>query len=538
MLPDERQGYCPWVSCCDNAHDVLSLPFPFHRFMIGITLIVLADLWPIYLAVHASGPNYYDQSRPSPMHGKPGLSSGSLSNASPARMAVSSSTSNAFRGGTPSQAPRVVPISCLNPYQNKWTIRARVTNKTSIKTWSNPRGEGRLFSIDLTDEGGEIRATAFTDQCDKFHSLIELNKVYFISRATLKAANKQFTSLKNDYEMTFNSDTTVVPCEGPEAAGLPGVSYAFTPISDLAAKNKDTLIDVLGVCSSVEEPSKIMIKSSNRETTKREVQLVDQSNASVKLTIWGEDAEAFDGSGCPVLAVKGARVSDFNGCSLSLLRSSLMVTNPQLPEAFRLRGWFDREGHAMDVLSLSNQRGGVMTGPDSWKTLAQAKLENLGHGEKADYYSVKATVLFIKKDNCLYQACTQGDCRKKVLDLGNGMYRCEKCDRENTSFVHRMILQVNIADYTDSQWVTCFQETAEIILGQTTAHIGELRNSDEQAFDDIFQNANFVSLIFRLRVKLENFHDESRIKATVVEATPIDHTVYARQLIDRIRALN
>uniref|UniRef100_UPI00358F2191 replication protein A 70 kDa DNA-binding subunit-like n=1 Tax=Myxine glutinosa TaxID=7769 RepID=UPI00358F2191 len=453
-------------------------------------------------------------------------------------MAVGSSTSNAFPVGSRSKGPRVIPISFLNPYLNKWTIRARVTNKTSIRTWSNPRGEGRLFSMDLTDEEGEIRATAFTDECDKFHSLMELNKVYFISKATLKAANKRYSSLKNDYEMTFNSVTTVVPCEGPEADGLPGVSFAFTPISDLATKNKDTIIDVLGVCSSVEELSKVMIKSSNRETTKRGIQLVDQSNTSVKLTIWGADAEAFDGSGFPVLAIKRARVSDYNGRSLSLGSSSVMVTSPQLPEAFELRGWFDLEGHAMDALSISNQRVGVMTGSHSWKTLAQAKLEKLGHGEKPDYYTVKATILFIKKDTCLYQACTQGDCRKKVLDLENGMYRCEKCNRENASFVHRMILQVNIADHTDSQWVTCFQETAEIILGQKTAHVGELWKSDGQAFNEIFENANFTSFIFRLRVKLENFHDESRIKTNAVEATPIDHATYARHLIDHIRTLH
>lgn len=35
--------------------------------------------------------------------------------------------------------------------------------------------------------------------------------------------------------------------------------------------------------------------------------------------------------------------------------------------------------------------------------------------------------------------------------------------------------QVNIADFQDNQWVTCFQESAEAILGQNTAHLGELK---------------------------------------------------------------
>jgi replication factor A1 len=69
---------------------------------------------------------------------------------------------------------RTHPIIGLTPYQNKWVIKARVTSKSAVRTWSNARGEGKLFSMDLTDESGEIRATAFKDQCDKFYDMIEV----------------------------------------------------------------------------------------------------------------------------------------------------------------------------------------------------------------------------------------------------------------------------------------------------------------------------------------------------------------------------
>ena len=35
----------------------------------------------------------------------------------------------------------------------------RVTKKSDIRTWSNARGEGKLFSLELMDESGEIRCT-------------------------------------------------------------------------------------------------------------------------------------------------------------------------------------------------------------------------------------------------------------------------------------------------------------------------------------------------------------------------------------------
>lgn len=37
--------------------------------------------------------------------------------------------------------------------------------------------------------------------------------------------------------------------------------------------------------------------------------------------------------------------------------------------------------------------------------------------------------------------------------------------------------QANIADYGDNQWVTCFQESAEAILGQNAAYLGQLKDS-------------------------------------------------------------
>lgn len=52
-------------------------------------------------------------------------------------------------------------------------------------------------------------------------------------------------------------------------------------------------------------------------------------------------AEQFDGSRQPVVAIKGARVSDFGGRSLSVLSSSTVVINPDSPEAFKLRGWYE-----------------------------------------------------------------------------------------------------------------------------------------------------------------------------------------------------
>uniref|UniRef100_A0A3B3DD92 Replication protein A subunit n=1 Tax=Oryzias melastigma TaxID=30732 RepID=A0A3B3DD92_ORYME len=410
---------------------------------------------------------------------------------------------------SPTSSPaKVFPISALNPYQSKWTIRARVTNKSNVRKWSNSRGEGKLFSFEVVDESGEIKITAFNDEVDKFFSLLEQGKVYYISKATLKAANKQFNTLKNDYEMTLHTHSSIVPCD--DTHSIPAMNCNFVPIEELENRDKDSIIDVIGICKRAEDVSRITTKT-NREVSKRAVHLVDTSGKEVIATLWGEEAEKFDGSGQPVVAIKGARLSDFGGRSLSALFSSTIMVNPDIPDAFRLRAWYDREGYAVNSQSLTETRSSNSGSRMNWKTLSEIKNENMGHGEKAEYFSCLATVVFMRKENCLYQACPSADCNKKVIDQHNGLYRCEKCNREFSNFKYRFLLSANLADFGDNQWVTCFQETAEVLLGHSAQALGQLRETDEAAFEQVFQNANFRTHIFKNRVKLETYHHHPRL---------------------------
>ena len=81
------------------------------------------------------------------------------------------------RPATGGSGPVVTPIASITPYQNKWTIKARVTSKGDVRTWNKSTGSGKLFSMDLMDESGAIRVTAFKEMCDKFYDYAEVGKV-------------------------------------------------------------------------------------------------------------------------------------------------------------------------------------------------------------------------------------------------------------------------------------------------------------------------------------------------------------------------
>ncbi|XP_047141686.1 replication protein A 70 kDa DNA-binding subunit isoform X1 [Hydra vulgaris] len=434
-----------------------------------------------------------------------------------------------------SNSKSVFPISSLTPYQNRWTIRARITNKSSIRTWSNSRGDGKLFSIDLVDESGEIRATAFNEVVDKYYDLLEIGKVYYITKGSLKTANKQYSSLKNDYEMTLNNDSLVELCN--DLCDLPTLQFNFKQIKSIEDVNKDALIDIVGIVKSSSEMQQITSKATNKQVWKRDITIVDQSGSAVQATIWGSEAEKFEEytDKNPVVAIKGAKVSDFGGRSLSILNSSIFHINPDIPEAYELRGWFDNGGINEQTTSISGQRM-EGAGGGKYKTLGQIKDEGLGMGEKPDYFNVRAFIVFYRKENCMYQACPGADCNKKVIE-DNGQFRCEKCDRTYPDFKYRMVLSANIADFSGNQWITAFQESAEAILGVSAEQIGHLKDSDVSQFDMIFSEACFKPFVFKVRAKMETYQDERKLKCSAMSAAPVNFKQECKRLLDEIKNL-
>jgi len=429
------------------------------------------------------------------------------------------------------------PINSLSPYQNKWTIRARVVNKAPVRTWNNQRGEGKLFSMDLLDESGEIRATAFNSECDKFFDMIEVNKVYFITRGAIKTANKKFSNLNNDYELTLSNETQIFPCHDFDDCQMPALKFNFVPLNQVKDVDVDGIVDVIGVCQTAGELTMLMSKTTRKELKKRDVTIVDQSLSSVTITLWDTQAEDFDGSLQPVIAIKGSRIREFMGSkSLSLLGSTVMQINPDIEEAHRLRGWYDSLPSNAEFTSISARSD--VGGNNQFLTIKGAQLAQLGSGDKADYYSMYSHLIFVKSESALYKACPKPDCQKKVIDRNDGTYRCEKCNDETENFKYRLMLSAQLSDSTGNQWVTMFQETAESLLGTTSAELGRLMEESKEEYSDVFQRQMFKLFDIRARAKMETYNNETRLKVSIFGIKPIDYKVASAKLIATIKRLS
>lgn len=72
----------------------------------------------------------------------------------------------------------------------------------------------------------------FNEAARKFYEKFALGKVYYISKGTLKVANKQYNTVQNDYEMTLNENSEVDEVSN-EAAFIPKMKFNFVKIDML-----------------------------------------------------------------------------------------------------------------------------------------------------------------------------------------------------------------------------------------------------------------------------------------------------------------
>jgi replication factor A1 len=416
------------------------------------------------------------------------------------------------KGPSSSSHANIYPIEALSPYSHKWTIKARCTVKSDIKTWHNRNGEGKLFSVNLLDDSGEIRATGFNDQCDQLYEMLQEGSVYYISSpCRVQIAKKQFSNLSNDYELTFERDTLVEKAEGDD--GVPQVKFNFTTIADLQSVEKDTTVDVIGVLKDVGETSQITSKTTSKPYDKRELTLVDNTGYSVRLTVWGKTAASFEVSPDTVVAFKGVKVSDFGGRSLSLLSSGSMTPSPDISEAYTLKGWYDSAGAQQNFATHANVTGTVTGGArgDPFKTVSQVKDEQLGmEGEKADFFSLKGSTQYIKQDNFCYPACLTEGCNKKVVEIDPGQWRCERCDKNHARPEYRYIMQVNVSDHTGQLWLSCFDEAGRLIMGRPANDLMELKETDEKKFTEVFSEANCRNWNWKCKARMDSFQEQQR----------------------------
>ncbi|OBA19610.1 replication factor-a protein [Metschnikowia bicuspidata var. bicuspidata NRRL YB-4993] len=425
----------------------------------------------------------------------------------------------------------VNPIESLSPYQNNWTIKGRVLYKGDIRTWSNAKGEGKLFNVNFLDESDEIRATAFNEMADKYFHLLEEGKVYYVSKARIQQAKPKFSHLSHPYELSLDKDSEITECF--DTADVPKINYNFARLDAIQNLEKDTVVDVIGVINTVNDVFQITAKSTGKPFSRRNVSIVDDSNFAIDVGLWNATAVDFSIPAGSVVAFKGVKVQDFGGRSLTLTHSGSIMANPDIPEAYQLKGWYDNKGVNENFKSLKVESAGAAEPLANRKTIARAEVEGLGSNEKPDFFTVKASINYIKADNFCYPACANeinttgrgpSPCNRKVIQESDGSWRCERCNLTYPEPHYRYILSASLVDHTGQIWVTLFDDEANKLLKTSASDLIRLKEEEDNGdFTKLINSATMRELNFRVKARQDSYNGQTKIRYQVSSISELNY---------------
>ena len=436
------------------------------------------------------------------------------------------------RGGGNDQ---VIPISALNPYTSRWTIKARITQKDDIKRWQNERGEGTLFKIHMMDKDeNEIGGVFFKEACDKWYQVLELGKVYTFSGGKIKPGNPQYSV--GQFEITFDNNTQIIPVNESDASAsnIKSQTYKFVSIDSLPSVPENTTVDIIGYVKTAAEWNEITTKAG-KTLQKRELEVVDKSNCMVRVTLWGDRATSndYNWEACPIVAFKGCRVGSYGGRSLSA--SSVIQINPDLPEGHDLNAWRIQNAHLQPTSLTSSGGGGGNYIVD--RLMKRRSIDDLKDGSRMSdagiVGTVTAHVLYIPTErDPWYEACPR--CHKKMTTGPGSQYQCEKCGQNYDDCERRYVLSMQVGDGTGTQWMTLFNETAEGFFGMTANELWQMKENDTNQFYGFVRSKYFQIVNIVAKSKYDMANDEQKLKTTVNKIEKLNYINESTDILDAL----
>lgn len=404
------------------------------------------------------------------------------------------------------------------------------------------------FSFTVIDESCDLKVTAFKEDAEKFEPIIKVGECFTISNGVLKNKNAQYNNTGSDYELTLGRSSIIEPCDGDD--DMPRQIYDFVPINKMESFTIEDrgrrIVDVCGIIKSADtEITTLTSKTTGKDMFKRELIIVDNTKTQISLTLWGDTAKNFDHSQYvgEIVAVKGAQLGTFNGRSLSASFTSIIefqIDQKGDEYAQKLMNWYNDEGNSESFKTITSSGGGSGGGATEWKLLNNINADCQSAGKPLFFVS-KCTVTYVKKDNPAYRGCpgkegSDAKCNKKLMDEGNGNYRCEKCDFHTPTFNWRLILNAQIADDTGAVYTTFFGEQGEQLLDLNAQDFGALledkEGSSEKAYEKAISGPIFKEFILSNRATVDTYQDEQRVRIASTRLAEVNYANYAEKLLE------
>ncbi|EFJ04211.1 hypothetical protein SELMODRAFT_432625 [Selaginella moellendorffii] len=305
-----------------------------------------------------------------------------------------------------------------------------------------------------------------------------------------------------------------------EDATFPRIVLAKTSILSACQKERDSFVNVVGIVIWIGTIT-VTSRDSGAFVKKRTLCLGDDSGHSVDLCLWDLKAEEegsyiqerIDSGVQPIICVKGGKVSDYNGKSLSAIGVSTILIEPEMEAVADLREWMTLYYNVTNFIHLSTSSSRQTVSHTT--TLSEISNMQLKVLESSPIYRVIATVKEMKTDEFYYNACINvvnaRQCGKKTTRTADGWF-CSYCNIESANMEFKYALKMCIEDSSSHVWAIAFQEAAQEIVGMSAKELATMRDENYPAFSLLIDGIRSKIYNFKIRSKLEKYQDMEKLR--------------------------
>lgn len=128
--------------------------------------------------------------------------------------------------------------------------------------------------MDIIDKSGLIRVTGFNNVVDKFYDKFVCDCVYYIANGDIKPANKNFSTIKNNFEIILTNDTITDICTDNNFE-TKEINVEFTKFSEIKHLQPNSIFNTIGVIYELRGLQEIQSKNSSKIYLKRDIIIID-----------------------------------------------------------------------------------------------------------------------------------------------------------------------------------------------------------------------------------------------------------------------
>lgn len=276
-----------------------------------------------------------------------------------------------------------VPVKNLTKNSRSWIIKCRLDSKAPIRTYkSRKTGDlGKVLNVVFRDTSGEIGATLWNEDVDKYAGMLQVGKLFVVSNCMLKDSGR-YSNTGHPLEMTFSRKTKITETTDSDVPANPKIQ--FSKLGDIVNKNPGNIVSMSVIVYSDPETNEYTKKDSDEKISKVGFKAIDDSKVVVNFNYWKNqnNSNFLDKlkKDQPVIIYKGI-VREFSGNKFVLIGSNSQLYCPldkdslhkdSMMEMNSLRKWF--ASGSMDTSNLKDLTGSSKT-TANLSTLQQVKNE-------------------------------------------------------------------------------------------------------------------------------------------------------------------